>query len=127
MRSPEQMESLFHPRNVVLVGASDRHDHWSKRVWDNLHRFGYDRRVCTVNPRRDELWGERCFSSLADLPEPPDHVAIFTPADVTLHLLREAGRAGARSATLYAAGFGEEGSEQGRQMGHELRDILSET
>src|SRR5579863_3473630 len=107
MRSPEQMEALFHPRNVVLVGASDRHNHWSKRVWDNLCRFGYKGTVFTVNPRCDTLWGERCFSSLMDLPEPPDHLAIFTPADVTLQLLREGGNAGARSATLYAAGFGE--------------------
>ena len=32
---------LFNPRNVALVGASERPDHWSRRVWDNLVRFGF--------------------------------------------------------------------------------------
>ena len=127
MRSLEQMEALFHPRNVVLAGASDRVNHWSKRVWDNLYRFGYEGAVFTVNPRLDALWGERCYPSLADLPEPPDHLAIFTPADVTLELLREAGKAGARSATLYAAGFGEGGSAQGCEAGQQLLNILVAT
>src|SRR5947207_1123384 len=106
MATDDSIERLFHPRNVVLVGASDRTDHWTRRVWDNLKRFGFGGQVFPVNPGRDEIWGVPCFPRLDALPEAPDHLAIFTPAEIALRNLREGAAAGARSATLYAAGFG---------------------
>jgi acyl-CoA synthetase (NDP forming) len=123
----DQIHALFNPRNVVLVGASDRHDHWSKRVWDNLQRFGFAGRVFPVNPNRASIWDSPCYKDLAMLPEPPDHLAIFTPAETTLAILREGGRAGARSATLYAAGFGDGGDPEGLRRGAELRAVVAET
>src|SRR3954468_21902539 len=129
MNSPcnPNIEALFHPSNIVLVGASDRTDHWSKRVWDNLKRFGFAGRVFPVNPNRREIWGAPCFPNLGALPEPPDHLAIFTPAETTIAVLREGGGAGARSATIYAAGFGQGGDDEGRRLGAALRATLAET
>jgi acetyltransferase len=118
---------LFRPANVVLVGASDRPGHWSRRVRDNLRRFGFGGRVLPVNPNRAEIWGEACFPSLAALPEPPDHLAIFTPADTTVRILADGGRAGAQSATVYAAGFGEGADPQGLARGSELRKVIADT
>jgi acyl-CoA synthetase (NDP forming) len=117
---------LFHPRNVVLVGASDRTDHWSRRVWDNLQRFGYAGSVFPVNPNRAEIWGTRCFPSLSALPDVPDHLAIFTAADVSLEVLRAGAAVGACSATLYAAGFGEGGDQEGARRAARLRKVLDE-
>jgi acetyltransferase len=121
------IERLFHPSNVVLVGASDRSGHWSERVWDNLRRFGFPGRVFPVNPNRNEIWGAPCFPNLGTLPEPPDHLAIYTPADTTIGILTDGGTAGARSATLYAAGFGEGSDQDGLRLGKRLREVLTET
>ncbi|MEA2938286.1 MAG: hypothetical protein QOC56_1790 [Alphaproteobacteria bacterium] len=118
---------LFNPRNVVLVGASDRPDHWSRRVWDNLARFGFAGPVFPVNPNRSEIWGGPCFPALEALPEAPDHLVIFTPAETALQVLRDGAAAGARSATFYAAGFGEGGDAQGLRLAAQLRDILAAT
>lgn len=119
----DNIGALLAPRNVVLVGASDRN--WSVRVHENLRRLGYPGDVFLVNPNRDELWGSRCYPSLADLPAAPDHLAIFVPADQTLDVLANA--AGARSASLYAAGFGEGGDPKGNERAERLRGILEET
>jgi acetyltransferase len=118
---------LFHPDNVVLVGASDRPGHWSGRVWDNLRRFGYAGRVFPVNPNRSEIWGAPCFPKLDALPEAPDHLAIFTPAETTVQILRDGGAAGAASATLYAASFGEGGDADGLRRAVSLREVLGST
>ena len=101
------IDALFAPRNVVLVGASERN--WSPRVYGNLKRFGYEGEVFLVNPNRTELWGQTCYASLADLPEPADHLALFVPADQSLEILEDSAPRGTRSATLFAAGFGEGG------------------
>jgi acyl-CoA synthetase (NDP forming) len=118
---------LFHPRNVVLVGASDRPGHWSQRVYDNLKRFGFAGKVFPVNPNRDSIWGAPCYPTISALPETPDHLAVFTPAETTIKILDEGGAAGARSATVYAAGFGEGGDPDGRQRGIALRAAIART
>ena len=89
--------ATLHPRNVVLVGASDRPDHWSRRVWDNLKRFGFAGRVMPVNPSRGEIWGVPCFPDVAALPETPDHLVLFTPAETSLRGL--GGNSGGEAAT----------------------------
>ena len=127
MSANDDIHRLFHPRNVVLVGASDRPDHWSGRVWDNLRRFGFDGRVFAVNPNRTAISGAPCFPDFAALPEPPDHLALFTPAEVALGNLREGAGAGARSATLYAAGFGEGGDAVGLRLASDLARVLADT
>ena len=118
---------LFHPKNVVLVGASDRPGHWSQRVYDNLKRFGFAGKVFPVNPNRNDIWGTPCYPKLAALPEAPDHLAIFTPAETTIKILEDGGAAGARSATVYAAGFGEGGDPDGRKRGAQLRAAIART
>jgi acetyltransferase len=127
MDSERSIAQLLHPRNVVLVGASDRPGHWSRRVWDNLERFGFAGRVFPLNPNRTAIWDTACFAALDALPQPPDHLAIFTPADTNIRLLRAGAAAGARSATIYAAGFGEGGDSKGRRLAADLRDALAET
>ncbi len=126
-RRSNAVDHLFNPNNVVLVGASDRPDHWSGRVWGNLKRFGYQGRIFPVNPNRQEIWGTPCYPNVAALPEPPDHLAIFTPAETTVRLLRDGAAAGARSATVYAASFGEGGNAEGRELGMQLRSAIAET
>src|SRR6266545_4150152 len=123
----EAIERLFHLRNVVLVGASDRPDHWSRRVWDNLKRFRFAGKVFPVNPNRREIWGTACFPNLQALPEAPDHLVLFTPAETSLKVLREGAKAGARSSTLYAAGFGEGGDTDGLRLAADLRALLDDT
>ncbi|MDP2355019.1 MAG: acetate--CoA ligase family protein [Beijerinckiaceae bacterium] len=119
----DNISALLAPRNVVLVGASDRN--WSARVYENLRRFEFEGAVYLVNPNRAELWGHRCYPSIADIPETPDHLAIFVPADQTLDTLSNAG--GARSASLYAAGFGEGDDPTGLARAVRLRDLLEQT
>ena len=79
----EQVEALLNPRNVVIVGASDRPGNWSQRVFQNLGRYGFGGAIYPVNPQRDEVWGQRCYRTIADLPEPPDHVIVLVPAPRT--------------------------------------------
>ena len=125
--NPLMIDQLFHPRNVVLIGASDRPGHWSGRVWGNLHRCGFKGGVYAVNPTRAEIFGARCYPSLDALPEAPDHLALFVPADVTLEMLEAGAKLGARSATLFAAGFGEGGDAVGQERATRLREILQRT
>ncbi|MEJ0070700.1 MAG: CoA-binding protein [Pseudomonadota bacterium] len=68
-----------------------------------------------------------CFASIADLPEPPDHVGIVVPIDHVIPTLRACAARGVPFATLFTAGYGETGTERGRALQAELRAFTQET
>jgi acyl-CoA synthetase (NDP forming) len=119
--------ALLAPANVAIVGASDRPGSWSGGVRRALQRSGFAGKVYPVNPRNKTVWdGETCYPSLRDLPEPPDHVVVLVPGAAAADTIMEAGRAGARSATIFSSGFGEGGDPKGRALGETLRRAIEE-
>src|SRR5215468_7476028 len=97
----EGVRALLAPRNVAIVGASDRPGNWSQRVYRSLKRLGFPGAIYPVNPRNKTVWdGETCYPNLRDLPEPPDHVVVIVPGAAAIETIVEAGKAGARSATV---------------------------
>lgn len=125
--SREKVEALLTPKNVVIVGASDRPGSWAMRLWRNLGRYGYPGAIYPVNPRRTEIWDQTCFPDFASLPELPDHLAVLVPAPLVPRTLREAARAGARSATIYTAGFDEGHDTASKELGRDLAAAVRET
>src|SRR3954454_12681456 len=94
--SREKVQALLNPRNVVIVGASDRPGNWAQRVWRNLHRYEFPGTVYPMNPTRDEVWETRCYRTFADLPEAPYHLVVLAPAKGVSAVLRDGAAAGAR-------------------------------
>jgi acetyltransferase len=122
-----KVEALLNPRNVVIVGATDKPGNWPQRVLRNLKRFEFPKPIYPFNPTRDSVWDMRCYRAFTDLPEPPDHLVVLAPAKAVPATLREAAAAGARSATIMTSGFEEAPDEQGQKLGAELRAAITET
>src|SRR3954469_25526675 len=127
--TPEQrvagVRALLGPRNIAIVGASDRPGNWSMRVFNTLRRFQFPGPIYPVNPRNKTVWnGETCYPSLADLPEKPDHIVVIVPGAAAIETIVEAGKVSARSATVFSGGFGEGGDPKGRALGAQLRTAI---
>ena len=121
------VSALLAPRNVAIVGASDRAGSWSITVNNSLKRTGFKGPIYPVNPRSETVWGgETCYKDLASLPEAPDHVVVLVPGRAVIDTIRAAGKAGARSATIFSSGFGEGGDEEGRKLGAELSAAIED-
>jgi acetyltransferase len=127
LHSLGKVDALLNPRNVVILGASDTPGNWSWRVWRNVNRYKFPGPVYPVNPRRDTVWDTRCYRSFADLPQPPDHVVVVIPAPFVPDALLEARRAGARSATVLTAGFGESTDPSARILSARLAAVIAES
>jgi acetyltransferase len=125
--SKKKVEALTRPRNAVLVGASDRPGSWAARVWRNLHRYEFPGPVYLINPRRSEIWDKPCYPDFKSLPEPPDHLVVLVPAAAVIETLKTGAAAGARSATVFSAGFGESFDIEAAQLGRELAAVIAET
>src|SRR6478609_3426890 len=71
--------STLQAKSIAIVGASER-ARWPSEIYKNLREFGYGGRIAFVNPRQTQVFGERCYPSLRELPEPVDHALIIIPA-----------------------------------------------
>jgi acetyltransferase len=119
--------ALTAPKNAVLVGASDRPGSWAARVWHNLNRYRFPGPIYLINPRRTEIWGKPCYPDFKALPEPPDHLIVLVPAAGAVETLRNGAAAGARSATVFSAGFGEGFDTRAAALGRELAAVIAQT
>ena len=123
----DKVGALVAPRNIVLVGASDRPGSWPATVWKTVHEHGFEGPIYALNPNRDRIGDEICYKDFASLPEKPDHVAFLTPSQHVPAGLAAAAAAGARSATVFASGFGEDGSAEGLALASELAGVIADT
>jgi acyl-CoA synthetase (NDP forming) len=106
---PIGIELLLRPQSIAVLGASDRPGSIGSIVLASLQKLGFDGAVWPINPKKDEILGYRCYSSLTDTPGVPDLVAICTRAETVPEHLENLGKLGSRAAVVYDGGFAEAG------------------
>ncbi len=103
------LDPLFSPASVALVGASERTGSIGAAVLGRLREGGFQGPIRLVNPKYTELAGERCYASLADLPEAVDLAVIAAPAATVPAIVKQARDARTRALVVLSAGFAESG------------------
>jgi uncharacterized protein len=96
MRSPEEI--LRDSTTIAVVGASRHPDKEAHTVPRQMLRHGW--RIIPVNPYADEIWGQRCYPTLAAIPEPVDLVNVFRPSADTPPVAKQAVAIGAKALWL---------------------------
>ncbi len=123
----KSIHAMLHPRNIVLVGATDKPGNYAERIWNNLVKYQYKGKLFPVNAKRETIWGVPCYKDFASLPEKPDHVLVLVPARFAVQVIRDAAAAGARSATIVTSGFSELQDAESQRLAVELKQAVRET
>lgn len=105
------LERLFRPASVAIVGASPRPDSFAYQVRQNLASGGFGGRAYLVNGRHRTVGGEPCYSSLAEIGESVDLVLVLVPARSVVPVVEEAAAINAGAAVVFSAGFSESGGD----------------
>lgn len=97
-RSPREV--LERSQVIAVVGASRDPDKAGGSVPPGLQQRGF--RIIPVNPYADELFGEKVYRTLLDIPkaEKVDLVDVFRPAADAPEIARQAAQIGARALWL---------------------------
>ena len=82
------LHALLNPRTIAIVGASERSDFTDKVLRNNNSR-GFSGKIYLVNPKRETVFGQRCYRSLEEVPEPVDVAALSIPAASILDVVRQ--------------------------------------
>jgi acyl-CoA synthetase (NDP forming) len=123
----QRIHAMLHPRNIVLVGATDKPGNYAERIWNNLIKYKFEGGLYPVNAKRETVWGAPCYKDFASLPEKPDHVLVLVPARFAVQVIRDAAAAGARSATIVTSGFSELQDDDSQRLAGELQQAIRET
>ena len=91
-------EVLASAKTIAVVGASRDPRKAGGSVPEGLQRRGF--RIIPINPFADELFGERVYRTLADVPEKVDLVDVFRPAADAPEIARQAVAIGAKALWL---------------------------
>ncbi len=108
------MDSIFAPRTVAVVGASEKEGSVGRTVLRNLIASPFGGVVFPVNAKRSSVQGIKAYPDLASLPEKADLVVIITPAPTIPGIISECVDLGIPGAVIISAGFKEIGEEGAR-------------
>jgi len=114
------LNRLFRPRSIAIIGASDNERRIGGRPLRILRQRGYPGEIYPVNPKYDTVQGVRCYRDIESLPHGIDLYLICVPAGPATDAVERAAAHGAGAAVVFAGGFAETGPD-----GRRLQDRLT--
>ncbi len=116
------LEKLFKPQSVAVIGATNREGSVGRVVMRNLLNGGFEGPIMPVNPKRPSVAGVLCYPDVGHLPLVPDLAVICTPPKTVPNLIGELGERGTRAAIVLTSGLNATLTDDGRN----LQDIMAE-
>jgi acetyl coenzyme A synthetase (ADP forming)-like protein len=123
-----ELERLFKPEALAVIGASANPQKVGYKVVYNLVQNGFPNRLYPINPHTEEILGYKCYKSVLEVPDELDLAILAVPAAVVPQVVEECGRKGVKFLVVLASGFAEVGRvreerelvEQARRWGMRL-------
>ncbi|HEY73830.1 MAG: CoA-binding protein, partial [Chloroflexi bacterium] len=105
------LDSLFNPQAVAVIGASTKELHIGNRIVKNLLDFGFKGPIYPINPKADEIRGVKAYGSILDVPTDVDVVHMVIPAKFVPMAIDDCGQKNVKFVILNGGGFAEVGPE----------------
>jgi acetyltransferase len=114
-----QLDKMFNPKKIAVIGASEREGSVGYALMDNLVNSEYQGEICPVNNKRDSILNHRTFKSVKDISGPIDLAIIATPAVTVPSIVQECGEAHVAGIVIISSGFSEIG-EEGKMLSEQI-------
>lgn len=121
--SGEALDAFFSPKNVAVVGATDKQGSVGRTVLLNLLSGELAQNIYPINPKRSEVLGVRALPNIASSPERIDLAIVVTPATTVPNIIGECVDVGVKAVVVVSAGFRERGAE-GAELENRIREHL---
>jgi acetyltransferase len=118
-KQSSQLDLFFYPKNVAVIGASEKENSVGRTLLWNLLRSPFGGTIYPVNPKRKSVLGIKAYAKVSDIPETVDLAIIATPAKTVPNIISSCVDANITAAIIISAGFkelGESGAELEREV-----------
>jgi len=113
--SVENLDKIFQPNSIAVVGASEREGSVGVAIMRNLIERGYPGDIYPINPKHKKMWGKSTCPSIMDLKGPVDLAILATPIILVPQIVKDCVDVGVGGAVIISAG-GKEIGEQGKKL-----------
>ncbi len=117
------LDSIFSPKNVAVIGATERQGSVGRTVLWNLLSSPFGGTVYPINTNRPSVLGIRAYKDIREVPEKPDLIVVTTPAPSVPGIIQEAVDLGVPTGIVISAGFKEHG-EAGKELERQIAEII---
>ncbi|GAA5233216.1 acetate--CoA ligase family protein [Verticiella sediminum] len=121
------LDGLVKPRSLVVIGASNDATRIGGRPLYLAREFGFEGNVCGVNPKYAEVLGFPCYPALASVPYTPELAIVALAAKDVLGALSSCVDKGVKAAVVFAGGFAETGTVEGRRLQEDIAELCRKT
>ena len=125
MNTCQTLNSLFSPKSIAILGASNATGKSGAVPIALLLDAGYTGKIYPVNPRQDKVYGLPCHARLNDINDAIDLVIVAVPAAHVLAALEQSRPGQIRNAVIFTSGFAEVG-DVGSQLQQQLHAFARE-
>lgn len=117
---------LYRPKSLAVIGAHETRVPSSlntKRLLATAEALGAE--FYPVHPKFDEIFGKKCYHSIAEIPEDID--VMFLQVGDPVPVIREAAQKNTKFAIVFTAGYSEIGTEEAIEKEHALFTAVQES
>ncbi|WP_193086959.1 acetate--CoA ligase family protein [Advenella sp. FME57] len=125
MNTCQTLNSLFSPKSIAILGASNTAGQSGAVPIALLLEAGYAGKIYPVNPRQNTIYGLPCHACLSDIDDAIDLVIVAVPAAHVLAALEKSRPGQISNAVIFSSGFAEVG-DTGFQLQQQLRAFAQE-
>jgi len=122
MSLKEQLDYLFDPRSVAVIGASNQLGKWGFIILARLLESKSGKEIYAINRKEAEVLGLKAYRSVVDVPGPVDLVVITVPFQGVIDVMHDCVRKGVKVAIVITSGLAEIGGE-GARIEREMVEI----
>lgn len=116
-----ELERIFYPRGVVVVGASNREGNFGRFFLDGFIQLGFEK-LYVVHPTEKEVRGIKTYPRVMEISDEVDLAVVVSPLETVPQVVAECTEKGVKGVVIFTAGFGEKGDE-GRRLEQEMVGI----
>jgi len=103
--SIRNLDSVFKPRSVAVIGASKTAHSVGAVLSRNLFKSGFEGPVMPVNPKHQAIEGVLAYPDIASLPVTPELAVVATPPETVPQIVAQLGERGTKAAVVITAGL----------------------
>ena len=109
----QELEALFNPKSVAIVGASHHEGKIGHTVLKNIISSGYKGKIYPINPKGGEILGLKVYRSIEEV-DNVDIALIVVPAHIAVEIIEGVAKK-AKFAIVITSGFSEVGNIEGEK------------
>ena len=102
----KKLENFFNPQSIAIIGASEEPGKIGNIIARNLSELGYAGKVFLVNPKHENIFGQKCYKSVLEIEENVDLAIMVIPAKFINDVIKSA-KDKVKNFVVISAGFGE--------------------